>query len=208
MIRHIIWDWNGTLVDDMPLALRVMNRMLARRNMPFLSEDRYLATFDHPVQNFYRNLGFDFSAEPFDNIAHEFGQGYKADWASCSLHAGAREALEQFHSLGLSQSILSASERGVLERNVNYFKLSGLLSDLSALEDHLAHSKLEQGLKWHAASKLCPSEIVLIGDTTHDFEVARALGCKCILFAGGHQSRQRLESCTTHVVGSLSAIRL
>lgn len=206
MLKHIIWDWNGTLLNDMPLALRVMNRMLARREMMPLSQETYLAKFDHPVSSFYENVGFNFSTEPFSKIAREFGEGYTDEWASCALHNGARETLQHFRSLGLSQSILSASHKDVLQRNVDHFHLRGLFNDLSALDDHLAHSKMEQGLRWLRSSAIMPEELLLIGDTTHDFEVAQAMGCKVILVAGGHQSRQRLESCTTQVVYSLEEL--
>jgi len=206
MLKHIIWDWNGTLLNDMPLALHVMNEMLTRRGMNSLSQETYLARFDHPVQEFYRGLGFNLLEEPFEVISREFGEGYIDAWDSCALHAGARTTLEFFRTQGLSQSVLSASHRGVLERNVDYFGLRKYFKDLSALDDHLAHSKVEQGLRWLEFSGLAPTELLLIGDTTHDFEVAQALKCQSILVASGHQSRQRLELCGTRVVDSLDEL--
>jgi phosphoglycolate phosphatase len=204
--KHIIWDWNGTLLDDMPLALRVVNHMLARRNMRPLSAEGYLETFDHPVQEFYKCIGFDFFRETFEDVAWEFGEGYAREWGDCSLHVGARELLQQCSSAGLTQSILSASQRDVLARNVRHFGLTDLISDLSALEDNMAHSKVEQGVKWLNGSGLSPGDLVLVGDTTHDYETAQALGCKSILVAAGHQSRERLESCNTLVLDSLAQL--
>ena len=61
VLEHIVWDWNGTLLDDRWLTIAVMNRLLARRNMDELTEDRYLQFFTFPVIDYYRRLGFDLS---------------------------------------------------------------------------------------------------------------------------------------------------
>ena len=60
VLKHIVWDWNGTLLDDRWLTIAVMNRLLARRNMDELTEDRYLQLFTFPGIDYNRRLGFDF----------------------------------------------------------------------------------------------------------------------------------------------------
>lgn len=60
MIKHIIWDWNGTLLDDVGLSLEAINIVLARYNLPPLRKERYLEIFTFPVIEYYRELGFNF----------------------------------------------------------------------------------------------------------------------------------------------------
>ena len=74
--KHIIWYWNGTLFDDAWLCVEVMNNVLSRRNMPLLTRDRYMETFDFPVKDYYRKLGFNFKSEPFEISGTEFIVGY------------------------------------------------------------------------------------------------------------------------------------
>jgi len=64
-LKHIIWDWNGTILDDRWLTIAAMNSVLARRNMDEITEDQYLQVFTFPVIEYYRRLGFKFEKEPF-----------------------------------------------------------------------------------------------------------------------------------------------
>ena len=61
----IIWDWNGTLVDDAPVFINIMNFFLSQRNLPLITLEDYRRSFVFPVKNYYKNLGFDFSKESF-----------------------------------------------------------------------------------------------------------------------------------------------
>ena len=69
---HIIWDWNGTLLDDAWLCVDVMNGMLEERGMKLKTVDEYRELFDFPVRDYYEKLGFNFKDEPFDKVGMEF----------------------------------------------------------------------------------------------------------------------------------------
>ena len=63
---HVIWDFNGTVLDDMQVGIDSVNEMLAARGLPTLSGvTEYRAAFDFPVEDYYRRLGFDFDREDF-----------------------------------------------------------------------------------------------------------------------------------------------
>ena len=59
--KHIIWDWNGTLINDVWLVVEAMNKMLKKRNLPKIDSKKYREIFDFPVTEYYSKLGFDFS---------------------------------------------------------------------------------------------------------------------------------------------------
>lgn len=106
----ILWDWNGTLLDDVQLCVDALNRLLARYGYPQrYDRDQYRAIFGFPVQEYYARAGFDFSRHSFDELAVSFMEDYIPASARCPLMEGARDALDAFANARLRQVILSAS---------------------------------------------------------------------------------------------------
>jgi phosphoglycolate phosphatase len=204
--KGIIWDWNGTLLDDTHLAVEAMNGMLARRGLPALSVDRYKALFTFPVRDYYREVGFDFEQEPFEVPAMEFIERYNREVWDCSLHAEAIRVLNHFKELGVGQYILSAMQQETLDQCMEYYGICHFFGHVSGLGDHYAHSKLEAGKVLLAKLPYEPGELLLIGDTLHDFEVASELGIACLLIANGHQSHDRLKSAGVPVIADLAQL--
>jgi phosphoglycolate phosphatase len=204
--RHIVWDWNGTLLDDSALCVAILNEMLSARGMRPVTMAQYRRHFDFPVIDYYRTLGFDFEEESYDAIAREFIDAYDERRFSCRLQAGAEEAVKRIALLGLPQSILSAYQQPRLEEVVGHFGMRKYFHILSGLSDDYAHSKVESGRRLPERLGCEPSELLLIGDTTHDHEVATAMGADCILIVSGHQDRMRLEKCGVPVLDSLKEL--
>lgn len=200
---HVIWDWNGTLLDDAALARGVVNGMLARRGLPTLSPERYGALFDFPIERYYRRLGFDLQAEPFAELAREFHAQYGPRWRDCSLHRGAEAALSAVEAAGVEQSLLSASLQSTLLEHVAHFELTDRFQGLVGVETDHGTSKAAAGRSWLDALGQPPSRVLMIGDTCHDHEVAAELGADCVLVAAGHQARRRLEGCGVPVYDGL-----
>ncbi len=204
--RHIIWDWNGTLIDDSWLCVEIINELLVKRGMQKISMQKYQDVFGFPVKDFYEKIGFDFSKEPFHISATEYNNEYNRRRFQCNLQDGVPEALSFFQDAGLSQSLLSASQKNALEEALVRYSLTSFFSSVNGLNDHYAESKVEIARKLFYQIGLPKDEIVIIGDTTHDFEVASALGIDCILFCGGHHSRDKLELCGVPVLDSFDEI--
>jgi len=204
--KGIIWDWNGTLLDDTHLAVAAMNNMLVRRGLPVLSVERYKALFTFPVREYYREVGFDFGREPFEVPAMEFIEQYNQQVWDCALHEDAIRVLNHFKACGVSQYILSAMQQDTLDQCLDYYKIGHFFGHVSGLDDHYAHSKLETGRAMLAKLPHDAGELLLIGDTIHDFEVASELGCACLLISNGHQSHDRLVGTGTPVIGNLSQL--
>lgn len=203
-IHHIIWDWNGTLLDDTGLCIDVMNGLLGERGMPLLTRERYHQIFDFPVIEYYRRLGFDFDKDPFAVVGAEFIRRYEQRRTEARLHIDALATLACIRDLGLTQSVLSAYSHHTLEELLTYFGVRSFFSGVMGSDNVYAHGKKEQGLRWIKELKLAPETVVLIGDTIHDFEVAQAMGCRCLLIANGYHPRSRLEPLGTTVLDHLS----
>jgi phosphoglycolate phosphatase len=188
--------------------------MLARRNLPTMDVARYRAIFDFPVERYYRAAGFDFSSEPFEVLADEFIREYNRRVTEASLHDGVATVLEGMRRAGVRQAVLSASRRHSLESAIAAYGISAHFTALQGLSDHFAVSKTEAGrelLEYLQIPARGPgdgagsadSRALLIGDTTHDAEVATELGVDCVLIAAGHQSAARLRECGVPVYESL-----
>jgi phosphoglycolate phosphatase len=205
--KHILWDWNGTLFDDLALCVNVMNTLLSKRGLPLLDAERYRQVFTFPVRDYYRTLGFDFATDSFEALSVEFMSQYEARRAECRLAPYAYTTLTKLQAAGLPQSVLSAYPHEGLVQIVEHFGITHFFDALIGLADIYAHSKVELGQRWMRQQGYGPAEVVLIGDTTHDFEVARAMGAECILVAGGHNAEARLRQCQGRVVASLEALK-
>lgn len=205
--KHIIWDWNGTLIDDAGLCHEIINEMLTKRGIAPISFDTYREVFNFPVVDFYTKIGFNFDIEPFHIPAAEYIDEYNACRFRCSLRGGVPETLSFFKDADITQSILSASKKTSLEEAVGYYGLRTYFMDICGLDDHYAHSKIELGREHLVNLGIAKKDAVIIGDTTHDYEVASSLGIDCILIAGGHHHKERLEACGVAVLDAISDLK-
>ena len=200
----ILWDWNGTLLDDVTLCVDALNRLLARYGYPQrYDHDQYRAIFGFPVQEYYARAGFDFTRHSFDELAQSFMEDYIPASAACPLMDGAREALDAFAAAGLRQVILSASPITTLRQQTEERGVTSYFDRLLGLGDIYAKSKVELGLRYLCEAGFDPASAVMIGDSTHDFEVAQALGVGCVLQSSGHQPAEVLRQTGATVVPDL-----
>ena len=202
----ILWDWNGTLVADVPHVVAMNNRVLEQFGYRHTSEEEYRAKFRHPVHEYYYDLGV--TAEDFPKIAKVWNKAYVDGFDCVPLAPGAAEAVRRFHEAGHTQVILSASQVDQLRTQVEHFpELRGMFDEVLGLKDQLAVSKVHLATDFLARTGVDPRECAFIGDTTHDAETAAAIGCRCFLVEGGHQERRVLETArNAEIVPSLATV--
>lgn len=206
-VSHIVWDWNGTLLDDVALCLSALNSVGKRRGVPPLTLERYRGIFTFPVIDYYKAAGFDFAHEPFSAPAEEWVAAYKEGVRTLARpYGGAVDVLDRLSRAGFRQTLLSAHEHGLLVELVRHFGLDGHFDKVMGIGDIYAAGKRELGLAWLAESGFAPEAVLMIGDTLHDNEVAEAMGVRCILIASGHQSRERLGEAGVPVLDSVADV--
>lgn len=201
--QHIIWDWNGTLLDDAWLCVDVMNGMLAERNLPLKTVEQYRDLFDFPVRDYYEKLGYDFKSEPFDKVGMEFIIRYNRRHLETALHPEVQTVLERLQILGIRQYILSAREHSELIMETQKLDVAQYFTQIRGLDDHYAHGKTGIGLELLADIGCSPYHVIFIGDTCHDAEVAREMGIDCILIPHGHHSIERLKNMNVPIITNL-----
>ena len=204
--RHVIWDWNGTLLDDAWLCVEVMNELLEQHALPAVDAQRYEALFRFPVVDYYRELGFDFERTPFEAVGTAFINGYQARQHECELQPHVHETLEVLTERGVTMSVLSASQQSRLEAQARHHDVTERFVRLLGLDHHYADGKLELGRRWMSELGHPADEVLLIGDTDHDLHVAQELGVRCVLVPSGHQSRERLVQTGATLLDSLEQV--
>jgi phosphoglycolate phosphatase len=197
---HVIWDWNGTLLNDIDHAVKTVNRLLEKRSLPLLTEESYKENFHFPIRSYYNRLGFDLEEESFEELCEEFVGYFMEGVLDCPLVPGAFDLLKSIKASGKKQSILSASDQENLDHMIRHFSLHDHVDHVFGIADKFAASKLYRGEELLAVANVEKSKTVLIGDTDHDLEVGTALGINVILVSHGHQNSYKLRKLHPHVV--------
>ncbi|MCK5822966.1 MAG: HAD family hydrolase, partial [Bacteroidales bacterium] len=153
-INTIIWDWNGTLLDDVDVCINAINILLQKRNIAEITKEHYKEIFTFPVVDYYKKAGFDFNKDSFDILAVEFINIYREKLKSCNLFNDVKPILQKFNNNNYQQIILSAMQetdltQSVIERDIkNYFQ------QILGINNHFANNKIGIALDYINKSNL------------------------------------------------------
>lgn len=193
-MKHIIWDFNGTLLNDTQLSLDVDNNVFEKLGIPAITLDDYRNNMTMPVRDFYPTVGVDYSVHSYETIARLWLDEFNQKAVGVGLVSGALDAIRFFHGQGRSQSVLSASYEPSLRKQCEALGLTPYMADISGLEDESASKKTEIGRRQLRELGLEGRDVVLIGDMLTDAHLAEDLGADCILVSWGHNDLKRLLS--------------
>lgn len=203
----VIWDWNGTLLDDLSLCGETLNKLLQRHGCePIREIESYKKVFGFPIIDYYKRAGFDFDKCSFDTLAHEYMDIYMPASLECGIVPNAKNVLAELSGRGVAQIVLSASEQSNLEQQVSHYGLNEYFTQLVGSNNIYGVSKIDAGKAWLRDNNIDPASAVMIGDTEHDFEVASAMGVDCILSSLGHRPRKALLATGQRVIDDLREI--
>ncbi|WP_052667717.1 HAD family hydrolase [Nitriliruptor alkaliphilus] len=207
-MRHVVWDWNGTLFDDQHLVLEGLHAVLAEAGLPAIDLATYQRLYTRPVKVFYERLfGRPIPADEWAHLDERYHDGYRAALHRAGLAADAERALDLVAEADSSQSLLSmwrhhelvplVGQLGIEDRFVRIDGLQGPGGGNKAphLEAHLT-----------AVTHLTgddPSQVLVIGDALDDAAAAAHVGARCVLFDGGSHPRAELETAGVPVASSL-----
>ena len=208
-MNTIIWDYNGTILDDVDLTYRIEQIMLKERGMRTYTMAEYKEMFCFPVIDYYHKMGYDFSTETYDEVAAEFTRLYDAGFHKCSVSVGFDKLVERSRHLGWRNIIVSAAREDKLQEQCRWFGIDGYFDAIVGTDDLYGGSKIERALVAMDEYDIDPKACLYIGDTDHDVDTAHAMGiANVILTSGGHQSRCVLEKKCANVVDSLEEINI
>lgn len=203
-MRHVIWDWNGTLVDDLPVVVAAVNTSLAELGEGPIDADDYRTYYTRPVRAFYdRLLGRPITDSEWSGIDGTFHDAYADAIDQIPLTADAEKAIAAVAVAGGTQSILSMWWHEDLVPEVirhgldqKMLRIDGNTRDAGETKARLLEIHLEK-LGVNGSS-------VMIGDALDDAHAAIAVGIPCVLYDGGSHHRAELDAVGVPVAGSLS----
>jgi phosphoglycolate phosphatase-like HAD superfamily hydrolase len=206
---HLIWDWNGTLFDDLHIVVEGVNASLQMLGLAPIGPDEYRASYRRPVALFYEDLlGRKITRGEMKEIDDTFHEAYHAALDRAGLAPDAREAVCAVVRAGQTQSVLSMWWHDRLVAAVKAFGLDGHMIAVDGHRGAPGETKAEH-LRHHVAQldSLYPglngTRIVVVGDITDDAAAADDVGVDCVLYDSGSQARSMLESMEVPVVDSL-----
>lgn len=207
MIKTMIWDWNGTLLNDAECSFNVLNSCLKKRGLPLIDTvEDYKKIFDFPVIKVYESAGFDLDKDSFEQLSIEYTEGYQSTYLNYKLHQHVLDILKNNINHGITNVLLSASQIDILKKQANEYECEPYFEKILGLDNIYAHSKVELAKEFMEQSNLNPNEVVWIGDSIHDYECACECGTHCILVANGHQTKERLIPTGAMIVDSIDEV--
>ena len=202
---HIIWDFNGTVLDDLCVCIDSVNVLLEKRSIPKIdSVESYRRVFGFPIIKYYEKIGFDFSNEKFSDAAVEWVEEYMSRISTAVINKGVVDILNKIHKHNIKNILVSATELNMLKNQLSMLGISGLFDEVYGLDNIHAQNKIALAEFWRGNNST--AKALLVGDTDHDFETASAIKADCVLYSGGHQSEERLSLLGCPVIGELTEL--
>jgi len=208
-MRHVIWDWNGTLFDDLHIVVESVNASLAELGAPPIDADGYRDHYTRPVHLFYeRLLRRELTAEEWKQIDTTFHDTYRIALPRADLALDALDALNTVADRGWNQSILSMWWHEELVPFVEQRGLSRFMQRVDGNHHDAGETKqihLERHLEHLGIDELGAGAFLVVGDALDDAQAAIAAGVPCVLYDSGSHHRSELEAAGVSVVESLQA---
>ena len=186
-MSHVIWDWNGTLLDDAHVVIEATTTAFAQAGIAVtVTEESYRRNFTRPIRIFYeRLLGRPVGPEEWVQLDHAFHDEYGRLEHRCTLTAGARDVLDEIRRQGGTQSVCSMLHEELLVRAVERQGIAGYFVRVDGLRGgERGGAKLEHLVAHLERLGVAPSRTMMIGDTVDDAVAARGAGIACILLDG------------------------
>lgn len=201
MFRNLIFDWSGTLVDDLGPVLDATNAVLAAYGRATLSREEFRREFRLPYREFYDEY---VPGVPLEELEHVFRAAFAESQSPVTVLPHAREKLEWCGEQGIRAFVLTSMDAEAFRGHLEEFGVSHLFEATYAgvLDKRKVIGEL---IERH---RLDPAETAFIGDMAHDIETARHGGVTSVAVLTGYTAAATLaESRPDLTVDDLKAFR-
>lgn len=187
MIRNIIFDWSGTLVDDLPAVWEATNYVLAQAQCPEMTLDQFRAEFCLPFTIFYDRYT---PHVPLPQLETWFHSRFRQVQSSVCALPHAREFLEFCQSQKIRTFLLSTVHR-------DHFTVQAATTGFEPFLEKPYVNVWDKRQVIHEILKenqLVPDETLFIGDMQHDIDTARHGGVHSCAVLTGYNTLDQLRS--------------
>ncbi len=202
--NHLVWDWNGTLLNDLSLVVASTNAAFASVAGPVVSAREHRVQFRRPISDYYAEvLGRVVDADEFGRLDKIFHDAYRTGLTNCELAADATTAMRSWSG---SQSLLSMWFHDELVPAVETYGLTVMFNRIDGLRAAVGGDRKAGHLVAHlTALGIEGRSVVLIGDSIDDAEAAESVGARCVLYTGGFTDPERLRAAGRPVADTLAS---
>ncbi|MEU7771912.1 HAD hydrolase-like protein [Micromonospora taraxaci] len=200
---HLVWDWNGTLLNDLSLVVSATNVVFASLGGPTVTPDEHRVRFRRPIAEYYAEvLGQAVDDDEFGRLDRIFHDAYRTGLTTCELAADARTAMAAWPG---GQSLLSMWFHEELVPAVHTYGLTGHFARVDGLRATVGGGRKAESLQLHLAELgVDGTSVVLIGDSIDDADAATAVGGRAVLYTGGFTDPARLRASGHPVADTLT----
>ncbi len=191
--ESVIWDWNGTLLNDADIGYQAETELFIRYGLKTQTPEERRKNFCMPIEVYYTRMGFDFKKVDYQKISDEWLSIYERLVETAPVFEGVSEMLHRINESGKRQFVLTAAPEIHVHAMTKRHEIHHHFEAVYGLANARADSKIERGRELIVDNKINPERTILIGDTTHDYEVGEALGTDVLLIADGHNSFEALS---------------
>ncbi|WP_406148478.1 HAD family hydrolase [Streptomyces sp. NBC_01012] len=203
---HLVWDWNGTLLDDIDAVLGATNAAFAEVDLEPLTLDQYREMYCVPIPKFYERLmGRLPTPAEWERMDGLFHRHYTEQRTACGLTEGVEELLARWRLGGRSQSLLSMYGHEHLVPVVRGYGIESHFVRVDGRTGPSGGSKAQHMERhFEVLGGIAPASAVVIGDAVDDAVAAAHVGARAVLYTGGSHSRSSLEAAGVPVVDTLA----
>lgn len=199
----VIWDWNGTVFDDLQISLDAVNYILEKRGLPHIDRETYYEYLDTPIIKFYQKALRSDDVD-FDGISLDFNTYYRRELHRACPTAGIIDIIKALDEINVPQMIISASHISYIDSALKELDIKKYFQKIIAAEDYVAGSKIDRAEAFMEKSGIPQSGRIVIGDTRHDYDMAKRIGASCILLTSGHEGKKKLSTTEATVLDVLT----
>lgn len=205
--HHVVWDWNGTLFDDVGLIIGATTTTFAELGLRHVGPDDYRVHYTRPISVFYqRLLGRPLIDGEWERLDETFHTHYRRGIAECRLSRGAEVVLGAVAERGWSQSLCSMYPHEELVEHVHRLEVASYLSRIDGLRGPRGGRKRDH-LERHIESLgVEPQGVVVVGDSLDDAEAATDVGAVPILVASGLHDESHFSGVDVPVVRTMEQV--
>jgi len=193
MIKNIILDWSGTVVDDLDAVIKATNSVLKDFGRPTVTKDEYRREFALPFTAFYERFLPGVPLTQIASVYHRFFAHYRDE---IDLMPGVAEFCAFSRTTGRRLFVLSTIEEGHFEYQAARHGIRAFFT--RAYVGVMDKAKVILSLL--AENDLSPAETLFVGDMVHDMEAARHGGVMAVAVLTGFDPVERLAACNPDLV--------
>lgn len=188
----IVFDWDGTLMDSAGLIAGCVQQACRDLDLPVPSDARARHVIGLGLQDAMRYLLPDLPAVEYPRLAERYRHHFLVTEHEIPLFDGVNHLLEQLSGTGYLLAVATGKTRVGLNRALqktgigHWFAASRCADECSSKP----HPAMLEELMTLLGSK--PERTLMVGDTTHDLQMAANARCAAVAVAGGAHPRDEL----------------